>query len=91
VSTEPGQREPTAADVLTALAAMEGRLTVRLDALDTRVAGLEDRLVQRTELLRADIAGVKAEAAVEQAYGKDTAEALRRHIQNQTAHGGRAA
>lgn len=65
----------------------ELRLNGRLDQLDGRVVGLEDRLIQRTELLRADIAAVKAEAAVEQAYGKDTSEALRRHVQDPHGHG----
>jgi uncharacterized small protein (DUF1192 family) len=54
--------------------------------MESRFRELEDRLISRTELLRADIAGVKAEAAVEQAYGRDTAEALRRHINDEIAH-----
>jgi len=58
----------------------------RFDALDTRVTGLEDRLVDRTHLLRTDIAGMKAETAIEQANGKDTADALRQHIGDEIAH-----
>ena len=81
--TEPTP-EPTMADVLSAIAGLGGEL-------GAKIAGLEDRLVQRTELLRADIAGLKAESAIEQAYGRDTAEALRRHIADRNAHGPRAA
>jgi uncharacterized small protein (DUF1192 family) len=58
----------------------------RFDALDTRVTGLEDRLVDRTHLLRTDIAGMKAETAIEQANGKDAADALRQHIGDEIAH-----
>lgn len=93
--TEPvPQPEPTLADVLSAIAGLRSEMTSgfaasseRFDQLDAKVGGLEDRLVSRTQLLRADIAGIKAEAAVEQAYGQDAAEALRRHITDPTAHG----
>jgi hypothetical protein len=76
--------EPTMADVLSAIASLGSHLGGKIE-------GLEDRMVQRTELLRADIAGLKAESAIEQAYGRDTAEALRRHIADRNAHGPRAA
>lgn len=66
-------------------------LGAKIDALGVKVEGLEDRMVQRTELLRADMADLKAESAIEQAYGRDTAEALRRHIADRNAHGPRAA
>jgi uncharacterized small protein (DUF1192 family) len=88
--TEPTP-EPTMADVLSAIAGLGNNLGAKIDALGVKVEGLEDRMVQRTELLRADIAGLKAESAIEQAYGRDTAEALRRHIANRNAHGPRAA
>jgi uncharacterized small protein (DUF1192 family) len=88
--TEPTP-EPTMADVLSAIAGLGNDLGVKIDALGVKVEGLEDRMVQRTELLRADIAGLKAESAIEQAYGRDTAEALRRHIADRNAHGPRAA
>lgn len=61
------------------------------DSPGSKVTGLEDRMVQRTELLCTDIAGLKAESAIEQAYGRDTAEALRRRIADRNAHGPRAA
>ncbi|HWG24989.1 hypothetical protein [Actinospica sp.] len=83
--------EPTMTDVLSAIAGLGNHLGAKIDALDVKVEGLEDRLVQRTGLLRADIAGLKAESAIEQAYGRDTAEALRRHIADRNAHGPRAA
>lgn len=88
--TEPTP-ELTMADVLSAIANLGSDLGTKIDALGVKVDGLEDRMVQRTELLRADIAGLKAESAIEQAYGRDTAEALRRHIANRNAHGPRAA
>jgi len=74
------------ADVLAAVHSGFTAMGERFDALDVRVTGLEDRLVDRTELLRADIAGVKADLAIQEAYGKDTANALRRHIADQIAH-----
>lgn len=88
--TEPTP-EPTMADVLSAITGLGNEIGTKFDALTSKVTGLEDRLVQRTELLRADIAGLKAESAIEQAYGRDTAEALRRHIADRNAHGPRAA
>jgi len=83
--------EPTMANVLSAIADLGTEIGTKFDALTSKVTGLEDRMVQRTELLRADIAGLKAESAIEQAYGRDTAEALRRHIADRNAHGPRAA
>lgn len=89
--------EPTMTEIMAAITRLDEHveegadaLGAKVDGLGAKVDGLEDRLVQRTELLRADIAGLKAESAIEQAYGRDTAEALRRQ-NDRNAHGPRAA
>lgn len=90
--------EPTLADVLAALTALQSTVTVLQDTVTAgfgasveRDNALADRLVTRTDLIRADVAAVKAELAIEEAFGRDTVTALKRHAADPHAHEQRAA
>lgn len=88
-STSPA--EVSLADVLAAVAAMRAEMTAGFAASVERDNALADRLVTRTDLIRADVAAVKAELAIEEAFGRDTVTALKRHTADPHAHEQRAA
>lgn len=85
--TDPGPTpEPTLADVLAAVhalaaqqAASEARLTRRMDQL-------EDRMIDRFAKVREDSAGLKTQLAFEERFNRDTAEAIRRHLDGDDGH-----
>lgn len=86
-------REPTLADLMAAITSLaagqeqiaqqvadsEARLTRRLD-------GLEDRMIDRFAKGREDAAGVKLAIAGLEAGERDTAEAVRRHVDDGHNH-----
>jgi hypothetical protein len=87
--TDATSPEPTLTDVMAALAALTESVSGLADgqqAIIGRIDGLEDRMIDRFEAVRAELALIKADSAVEQAYGRDTAEAIRRHIHDPNAH-----
>lgn len=88
-STSPA--EALLSDVLAALTTLQETVTAGFAASVERDNALADRLVTRTDLIRADVAAVKAELAIEEAFGRDTVTALKRHAADPHAHEQRAA
>ncbi len=95
------QPEPTLAEVLAAVntlttsvhdlathtAAQFARVDARFGQLDAAVATVSAKVDQ----VRADIAAVKVDTAYTERYLGDAQDAIRRHLDDPDAHGGRAA
>lgn len=78
--------EPTITDVIAAIAALAAAQRKSEERLTHRLDQLEDRMIDRFAKAREDSAGIKAQLAFEERFNRDTAEALRRHLEDPDAH-----
>jgi hypothetical protein len=95
------QPEPTLAEVLRAVndlatytTAQFAKVDARLGQLDAAIGTVRAEVVAvgaKVDQVRADVAAVKVDTAYTERYLGDAQDALRRHLGDPDAHGGRAA
>jgi hypothetical protein len=78
--------EPTLADVMSAIVSLTEAQHASEQRITRRMDQLEDRMIDRFAKVREDSAGIKTQLAFEERFNRDTAEAIRRHLEDPDAH-----